>query len=84
MTKGNQHPTLLPSPLPLLDLKEFDYLDYPCILSIMPCPFCCRLFEPAWDYKIVSIGMLIIDGMPLIIFLILLSVCLRVVGKKCI
>ncbi len=80
MTKGNQHPTLLPSPLLLLDLRESNYLDYPCILSIMPCPFCSRLFEPTWDYKIAFVGMLIID----IILKILLSVRLKVVGKKCI
>lgn len=53
MKSKHQHPTLMPLPLHLLFLKNPDYNDSPCLLLILICPFCQRLFELAWDCKIV-------------------------------
>jgi hypothetical protein len=54
MMNRHQCPTLMSLPLPLLCLESPYYLNFPCLLSILPCPFCQRLFEPTWDYKIAS------------------------------
>ncbi len=54
MLSANQHPTFAPLPLPFLGLEGKDHIDHRCVLRIVPCPFCHRLFGPTWDGKIVS------------------------------
>jgi hypothetical protein len=55
MMRGHQCPTLMPLPLPFLCMESLDYFDLiPCLLLILPCLFCQRLFEATWDCKIVS------------------------------
>jgi hypothetical protein len=31
-----------------------DYLDHPSLIAMKHCPFCQKLFEPAWDVKFAS------------------------------
>lgn len=35
-----------------LMFENLDCPKSPCLLSILPCPFCQRLFEPTWDCNI--------------------------------
>ncbi len=54
MLSGNQRPNITPLLLSFIGLEGEKYPDYPHLLAILPCPFCCRLFEPTWDCKFVS------------------------------
>ncbi len=46
--------TIVPTTIVFFRFGGWNHLDYPCILSILFCPFCHRLFELAWDCKFSS------------------------------
>jgi hypothetical protein len=54
MKNGNQCLILKPSPVAFVYLENDVCTDVSNILSIFPCPFCHRSFEPFWDCKFAS------------------------------
>jgi len=54
MQIGNQCPTFTPSSSFFKGLNGENYLNTKCLIRIEPCPFCKKLFELNWDYKIAS------------------------------
>lgn len=54
MKYGNKCPSFHPSPLPFISMDNDASKISPSHLLILPCPFCLRGFDLAWDYKLVS------------------------------
>jgi hypothetical protein len=47
-------PNSNPKAFYFLGLDGEDYLEHPSLIAMKHCPFCQRLFEPAWDVKFAS------------------------------
>jgi hypothetical protein len=54
MKYGSKCPSLHPSPLPFISMDNDTSNISPNHLLILPCPFCLRNFDLAWDCKLAS------------------------------